>query len=251
MVPVSQVSLSAVLKSKVACLAGSGKTVLLLVVPFCFALVFYVIITSFISSLVVDYLRRMRMDSDGIPVACVYCDYKQSDLQNPMNIFASLCRQLCDSETNISKEIQTLYARHQRFETRATFKEVVSVLKSQMRRHHSLFILVDALDEISEEGRAHSIVVETLQDLVTTGTVHGSKIRLMLTSRRSNCPFSVLDCKSFEIQAAEEDITQLISSRIDNGISYHREISSIVRNDRKLQQEVVDRLVEMSDGMYV
>lgn len=209
------------------------------------------IITSFISSIVVDYLHHMHMDIDGIPVAYVYCDYKQSGLQNPVDLFASLCRQLCDSETNISDEIQTIYARHQRFETRATFKEVVSVLKSQLRRHPSLFILVDALDEVSEEGRAYSIVVETLQDLVTIGTVNGTNIRLMVTSRRSKCPFSVFNCKSFEIQAAEEDITQLVSSRIDNGISYHSEISTIVKNDRKLQQEVVDRLVKISDGMYV
>ncbi|KAF7343474.1 Ankyrin repeat domain-containing protein [Mycena venus] len=141
---------------------GAGKTVL--------------------ASLVADHLGKeaqvqwQEFKTRSCGVACIYCNHKETAVQTPLNILASLWRQLIHGQT-ISGYVWDLYRKHDERHTRPTMEEVLAALRSTIACYTKVFFIIDGLDEYTaDEGNARTILFARLRSL-------GPTVNLILTSR--------------------------------------------------------------------
>ncbi|KAJ7218758.1 ankyrin repeat-containing domain protein [Mycena rebaudengoi] len=195
---------------------GAGKTVL--------------------ASIVVDYLRN-HLQNDSIVVAAAYLNHKESEVQSPSNILAGLWWQLV-SERPLSASVQKLYQEHQKQRTRPSFDEVRDIVRSTIAEWSKVFIVVDALDEYSEDHRR--ILLDTL---TTIGTV-----TLLLTSRPNIAPVAFFPTAPVvEIRAREEDIRRYIDVHIQTSAR----LSKHIRARPELRAEIESKIISNVDGMFL
>jgi len=140
-------------------------------------------------SVVVDHLRRSYRKPNEVGVACIYCQHKDREVQNPRNLLASLWRQLYDTDTSLPDDVQELYKRRIKSNTEATLDEVVAMLKTQIWRHSVVHLLIDALDECPEDGKVRMTVIQRLQGILAATKPDTVKVRLLVTSRSDASPF--------------------------------------------------------------
>ena len=211
-------------------MAGSGKTVL--------------------TSIVFEHLRN-HLSSLGqkVAVACIYCEYKQTDLQTSKNLVASLWPQLTanDGEKSLTQFVKDLHSDHTRKRTLPDIDEVRLVVESALKLFESVYILVDALDECSEAHENRTIFTDQLKIL---GQLREPKVEILVTSR---FPDSVFEgAREIPIRARESDITQMVSRRISRPNFIHsKSMSELLQADAELRDTIVRSVVEKADGMFL
>lgn len=127
-------------------------------------------------SIVVNHLHEQFKDEPDVAIACIYCNYKERDMQTPVNLIASLWSQLVQNQETFSNDVQALYKLHSRKGTRPTLSEVTKVLQSETGRYLKIFVVVDALDECPEDNGSRKGLLKELRALLPT-------VNLMVTSR--------------------------------------------------------------------
>ena len=163
-------------------------------------------------------------------------------------MFASLWRQLYDSDTTLPVDVQELYDRHTKMNTGATLDEVILILKAQISRLSAVYLFIDALDECPEDGRARQILTQRLQDLLGLEGQKESTIRLLVTSRSAISLFTASEI--IEIKATEDDIVRFVSHSFIQGISQYEQVSDSVRKNQALRQSIINMILKKSDKMY-
>jgi ankyrin repeat protein len=104
----------------------------------------------------------------------------------------------------------------------------------------TVFVVLDALDEAGERVQDH--IVREISELPIPD------VRLFCTSR----PFSRFDelfrdSPKIEIRAMDEDIRTFVKAQIEERSRLHK----LVRTDEKLQEDIMAKIIEMAEGMYV
>ncbi|KAF8208286.1 ankyrin repeat-containing domain protein [Mycena galopus ATCC 62051] len=206
---------------------GAGKTVL--------------------ASHVVDHLSKeaqvhwQEFKSLGFAVACVYCDHRETVMQTPLNLLASLWRQLIHDQT-ISGYVWDLYQKHSERHTRPTMDEVLAALRSAIACRTKAFFVIDGLDECATDGgNALSILFARLRSL-------GPNVNLMLTSRpHIDVPAAFPSCLRLEVRATEHDLQQYIRGRILLSPWLAKHVN--VKPD--LRQEIEREIISRADGMFL
>jgi hypothetical protein len=166
-------------------------------------------------------------------VACIYCNYKEQLAQTVPNLIASLLRQLVQDRPVIPDDVKTLYKRHQYQGTRPKIDETKKSLEIEIKTHSKVFIVVDALDECPDDG-PRTQLLEDIQALAGT-------VNLLVTSRElSSIARHFEGTKRLNIRATDQDMQRYIEGRI----------ASVPRRHlMALRQEIVERVVENSQGM--
>lgn len=177
----------------------------------------------------------------------IYCEHQLKELQTPENLLASLWRELSHSHDHMAKEVKDLYTKHTRYRTKPNMNEIVSVVLAEIKRHSTVFMVVDALDECPEDGRVRAKFVKKLQHILSSTTSSKTKVRLLVTSRLNK---NVLDAIEIEIRAPDDDIKRVVYQRIEDGPSDDNEISQRIRQDDTLKVILAQRIVEMAGNMY-
>ncbi|KAJ7659530.1 hypothetical protein B0H17DRAFT_1096069 [Mycena rosella] len=196
-------------------ISGAGKTVLV--------------------SIVVDHLRT-QVQARNIGVAYIYLNHKETGIQSPSNLLASLWRQLVFSKP-ISPTASTLYAHHHEERTRPTLNEIQYHLASAVAEHSKVYIIADALDEYPEDRRA--ILLESLAKIQPT-------VNLMLTSR-PHISISFPTARVLEIRATENDIRCFVEKQIQGSSRLSKHITA----RPELKDEIENKLVHNVDGMFL
>ncbi|KAF7343653.1 ANK-REP-REGION domain-containing protein [Mycena sanguinolenta] len=195
---------------------GAGKTVLV--------------------SIAVEHLRSEE-HFDNIGVAAIYLNHKETDTHTPSTLLTSLWRQLV-----IGKSIALvgkLYQKHREPGTKPTVNVDHAILCSTISEYSKVFILVDALDEYPERER--DIFMSYLSQL-------GANVNLLLTSRphiRLNRRIPQMEV--LEIEATEPDIRCYIDAQILKS----PRLSKHIQNCPDLLEQIEDRIVRRSDGMFL
>ena len=198
---------------------GSGKTIL--------------------TSIVIDHLTKSAQ-SNSIGSAYIYCNYRRQLEQTPVNLLASLLRQLVQSRSSISDEVKNLYKRHINKNSRPTLDEVSTALHYEIGRYPRVNILIDALDECTVEDGTRRVLLSRLRVLQSIKTVS-----LMVTSRSiPTIQRHFQSALQLEIRASDKDVKRYLESQMDR-------LASCVTRKPALQDEVISKIINTVDGMYV
>ena len=188
-------------------------------------------------SFVIDNLRERLRNDIGVGVACIYCDYKEKDVQTLTNLVAGLWAQLVRKSGSLTTEVRDLYSTHVRQNTAPTLDEVQKILQSEIARHSKIFVVIDALDEYPEGDR--STLLKKLRELRPT-------INLMVTSRYLDAIANDFEgSPQLEISANVEDVRAYIVGRI----SGEKRLSRFVSKDAALGENIVNTVAGKAKKM--
>jgi Cdc6-like AAA superfamily ATPase len=200
-------------------IAGSGKTIF--------------------ASLVVDRLHAAQTEkapNEKAAVVCLYLEYERMQEQSLQSLLAAILRQLVHQCPELPRSVTELHTTHTTNRSQPLLDEISSVLVDVIRKFPGVFLVVDALDECSED---------TARDLLSNLRDHqrSTGMKLLATSRPT-IDFSEFfeEYESMEIKALEHDVKAVLDTLIIK-------LPKLVREDKNLQFKIKNSIVEAVDGM--
>jgi Cdc6-like AAA superfamily ATPase len=191
-------------------------------------------------SIVIDYLYNKRRNDSSVNIAYIYCNFRRQDEQKPVDLLASLLKQLLSELPDIPVSVRRLYEHHKVEKRRPSFDEISKELHSVVAARSKCFIIVDALDECHASDGGRSEFLAKLLELQKVGA------NLFATSRSIPEIKKVFERKGvlMEIQASEEDVRRYLDGHITR-------LPSFVLRSPDLQEEIKTEIVKAVRGMYV
>lgn len=179
------------------------------------------------------------MKSRNTAICYVYCNYKQQSEQSALNLISSIIRQLAtDYGTDEIRGVILKAHREAKIKKLPlTFSGSVALLREILLCFTRVFIMIDALDECQVEER-NKLVTEMMK-LSASVSVMSREIPDILELLRN---FSRIP-----VRASQEDVERYLMSEIESNTSLLR----LIQNDPALQQNIIRRISERSQGMYV
>ena len=193
--------------------------------------------------------ETMAESSPNRAVAYFYCDYKDIEKQNPVNILSSLATQLARQNEKAFGVLQEFFQTCHP-EDKPSVPPELSMLSKTLIRIVACFedvsIVVDGLDECGEHT---STAVESLDSLAS---VNESSIRILLLSRdiqEIRC-FLEQNYSYLEIAAHSEDLKLYVAAEIETRQRKFGKGQLRIKN-ADLKDHIMKTLVERAAGMLV
>jgi Cdc6-like AAA superfamily ATPase len=197
---------------------------------------------TMMSSIVVENLWNNVDPHIKCAVAYAYCSYKRQHEQTLVNLLATLLRQLLQEQPNLPTAFQSLYQRHFHKNTRPSVEELRILLHSVTEAYSKVSIVVDALDECTNDDRTRDSL---LSELFLLQSRSRATVSLFFTTRFIP---EILDqfkyCVRRVIRASDHDINKYLDSHISR-------LTPCVARKNDLQDEIKTKIIEAVDGMYV
>ncbi|KAL8752513.1 MAG: hypothetical protein Q9199_005692 [Rusavskia elegans] len=192
---------------------------------------------SILTSVVIDFLRARYTEQKFVGVAAIYCNFKERVSQTPENLLAGCSAQLVGQ---ILPESLVKYHRvHSAQKTRLTWKEMIQIFEDIVRKLDIAYLIVDALDECSEDVR---------DQLLTFFQTLASNTRLMVTTRHNEeITYGFHNSLMIEIRASVGDLQRYVASRVKS----NRRLSGHVRSNGPLKKHICDRVASKAEGMFL
>lgn len=198
---------------------------------------------SVLSALVIEDLSSAFGQTASIGIAYIYCDYQRHDQQTPLQLISSLTKQLCLLNTTLPPYVKDLYNLHQPRSTTPSLKEICEVFQNIVRSYTQVYVLIDALDELSAKaGYRNTFLDELLKVKDSSPTLN-----MLFTSR----PLAVPEVRHFfshamkmEISAPREDINKFI-----DGYLAQLSPDALIPNNDDLREEVKGAVAQAVSGM--
>jgi len=169
-------------------------------------------------------------------VVVIFCNYKEKDTQSTENLLASVLMQLV-YQTDLPQELLDLYNENVEKGTRPGLSEISGVLRKELQRHGTVFVIIDALDECDE-----STIKRVLRELCKGQ----SNVNVMVTSRQVTPNTDLFfESRILQIVPTAEDTRLYIERRFADEPSIQRQIG----RDAAFRRQIVDLIVERSQGM--
>jgi Cdc6-like AAA superfamily ATPase len=193
------------------------------------------------ATIIVDKLYTQFQNNTAVGIAYVFCNFRREHEQKPVDLLASLLKQLIQRLPSVPQSVQRLYEHHQHKRTRPLFDEISQATQSVIPHYSRTFIIVDALDEcqISEGGRKKFLTeLFRLQDK--------TEANLFVTSRFIPEIEKDFEEKSarLEIRATDEDLQRYLDGHM-------LKLPSFVSRSTPLQEEIRSAIISTVNGMYV
>ena len=168
----------------------------------------------------------------------LFCNYGKRENQTIEGLLRSLLRQLAEQCASIPEPVETLYASHTKNENTKPLscEEVFNTLSTAIGTRDPVFIVVDALDECSDEARTE--LLKKTRELQKV-----AKASLLATSRHiHHIEQHFEEDAQLEIRADEEDVAKYVSSQLVN-------LPSCVKKNPTLQEKIKRCIAKTVDGM--
>jgi Cdc6-like AAA superfamily ATPase len=196
---------------------------------------------TMMSSIVVDDLRNIFGDNDGIGIACLFCSYKSRVERVSVDLLASLLKQLVQERPVLPDVVNALHESHARRNTRPSFDDLSRVLRFVVDSYSRVFFVIDALDECSNVDRTRERLLREIFELQNQ-----KRISVFATSRFSSEIEKYFEgSTSLEIRARDEDVQRYLDERIP------QLLRSAISKYSDLQDTVRREVLKAADGMYV
>ncbi len=185
----------------------------------------------------IDHLYTEYMDK-GTAVIYAYCYYKERSQQSLANLVGGLLKQLLFLQNVVPADVKALYEVYQGRLHDGTVAEISSLLKAELRRYRKVFIIIDALDEYSENRNDCDSLLAELEQLKGYSN-------MMLTSRFV-APYIDAFCgdSRVTIAARDRDARQYLESQIPT-------LPKFGKANLELQEIIIQTITEAVEGMYV
>ncbi|KAH8781605.1 hypothetical protein BGZ57DRAFT_759893 [Hyaloscypha finlandica] len=171
-------------------------------------------------------------------VAFIFCNYKAQADQTAQGLLAALLMQLVHRRPDLAAPVSTIYNKHAKERTRPSIDDISYALDSVCSSLTAVYIIVDALDECTEEDRSRSQLIDKLRELQAK-----VDLRLLFTSRDIPDIAQKFQSESkLEVQASQEDVRRFVIGQIPR-------LPTCIRRDEKLQYIVQEKITEAVDGM--
>ena len=175
---------------------------------------------------------RDRFHHHIAPVACVYCDFQQSQVQTIESIVASILEQFVQGLNVTPQDLVDLYEQHASNKTRPTLDELEITINKICKQVVRTYLVIDALDEY----RDSLTIINMLNRLQYCGT------NILITSRHSTSIDNRLrEVVQVEIRAHEDDLVQYVEYRLPS--------LQCIQRRPDIQAKVTEGIVKASDGM--
>jgi hypothetical protein len=201
------------------------------------------------SSTIIQDINTMQ---ESYPAALMffYCDFKEEQKRDLRGLLSSLLVQLCHQSDSYYDLLSNFFLEHKSGSQHASNAALLRCLKDILKlpRRHSVYLIVDALDECPNSAVTlppRKKILNLLEELI------GSKIpnlRICVTSRPESDITVVLDRLPFHTISLHDERQQ-----IDDINGY---ITWFVTNDEGMRewttedkQHVIDVLTRKGDGM--
>ncbi|KAJ7584525.1 ankyrin repeat-containing domain protein [Mycena floridula] len=198
---------------------------------------------TILSSIIIDHLRSIS--SPAPAVLYIYCDYTRQSDQTPIQLLGSILKQLVQYHPCISDHLLDLHHSHSSQTTFPDVGELFTALQTEASFHECVYIIVDALDECSEDNQTRELFFPTNSQGILSLPDH---VHLLITSRDI---FSIAqeyhDEPKIPIEAHQEDLQTYIKGRIITDIKLKR----LVKGDITLEAEIVDQVIFKAAGMFL
>lgn len=143
--------------------------------------------------------------------------------------------------------MDNLYRGHTQRRTRPDLDQILSVTKSTIDDLEKTYILIDALDELTDADQQETFI-ESIITLLTVPTTEKAKLHVLVTSRLEN---RSLDGTSIEIHATREEIASMVEERIKTPRSFKQSLRGKLAESSVLQKEILDQVVSKANGMFL
>ncbi|KAL8994017.1 MAG: hypothetical protein Q9188_007184 [Gyalolechia gomerana] len=195
---------------------------------------------SVLASVVVDFLRTPPVNHHSIGVAAIYCNFKERDQQSPENLLAGCCVQLIQPSRNPFPEVFTdVYRKHDSGRTRPVWEDIVRIFEDSIKNLDTVYLVVDALDECSEDARKK--LLDYFKSLP-------ANIKLLVTTRHiAQITREFYDSPKVEIRADPIDLRKYITTRIAG----NRKLEGYVLDDTSLKTHIRDKVTTKADKMFL
>jgi hypothetical protein len=191
---------------------------------------------TMIAAIAIDHLGRLAQADVGL--AYLFCNYKSQVDQSLHGLLSALLKQLVQSRTDIAASVTRLYDHHSKQNSKPSRDEIFTALLTICSNHTRVYIVVDALDECTNQDGTRSRLVEKLGELQAR-----TNVRLLFTSRFiPEITERFLSNPMLEVRASKEDVKQFVAGQIPR-------LPSCIRRDDELALAVQSKIIEAVDGM--
>lgn len=176
-------------------------------------------------------------------LAFIYCDHNQQSEQTQVALLSSLLQQLLQQDTTgtLPPEISSLHSLHQKYGTRPTLAQIEDNLRQLVSRLTRLYVVIDALDELSANEEQALQFVSAVREL-------GPQVKVLCASRPSTtfqAYFEGPDTASLVVSARDHDIRTFLEAQLQQQHKLQRHI----RADPALAEDIVKAVIHESQGM--
>ena len=154
------------------------------------------------------------------------------------NILGGLLKQLLSLRNTVLADVKALYEVYQGRHQNETTAEISRLLRAELRRYRKVFIIVDALDEYSENQNDCDSLLAEVERLREYSN-------MMLTSRFVAPWIDAFEgAGRVEIAAKDRDVRRYLESQMQT-------LPKFVKADLDLQELIVQTITEAVEGMCV
>ncbi|PHH81562.1 hypothetical protein CDD82_491 [Ophiocordyceps australis] len=199
---------------------GSGKTVL--------------------TSIVVEDLSQRFKGDDNIGIAYLYCNFKSYRNLKAIDLLASILKQLAQGKASLPNSVQSLFNNCDKGRTRPLNEQVSITMHSVVMEYTRVFIIVDALDELTMSYDCGEKLLSELFALCKD-----CEINLFATSRFiPGITSKFQDCLWLNIKATDHDVQTYLEAQASS-------LPIFVSRDSELSKQVVNSIMKATDGMFL
>jgi hypothetical protein len=191
---------------------------------------------TMMAAIAIDYISRQAQADDGL--AYVFCDYKSQLDQSLLCLLSALLQQLVQSRPDIAASVMHIYNKHVNRKSRPSLDELCTALLTVCSNYARVHIVIDALDECSDQDSTRSRLIEILRDLQAK-----TNIRLLFTSRFIPEIKKIFRSDpTLEVRASKEDVKRYVAGQIPR-------LPNCIRRDDELTRAIESKISEAIDGM--
>lgn len=201
---------------------------------------------TILSATLIEYLQQKCSDSEAAFVY-FYCDHRNPKTQKIWNLLMTLAVQLLRRSRDCLEDVNALFSTKSRdFGRKITVAEYISLLRIMSLRFTQTFVVIDALDECSEED----VFVEGLQELISNDN-EDTNVQIAVTSRNDlNIERLLLPLTTLELPlkgSVGEDVKAFVCGEMERRIRSRK----LKLRDSGLAEVILNTLVDRADGLFL
>ena len=188
---------------------------------------------------VIDQLIK-TLYSGKVLLAYIYCDYSKQHEQKHVNLIASILKQLLQHQILVPENIWKSYRHHTNSGTRPKVEEMYDLLQTSLSAFSQIYIVVDAVDELSVNDHVRQNLLSSL-DLLQKA----HSLNLLVTSRFiPHVSQELHDPPCLIIRASDEDVRRYVRGHISD-------LANCVVKNSQLQSIIENSIASAVDGMFL